>query len=416
LTRPARPAQPGALEALRDSQVGPIELDTVRGPKGRYPLDHPFAWGSVHLARELNGVRFSSSTLGGIYSAGPRCVEIATSEGAERLAVRGARPDLFKRGVPLHPIYSRATQADERARRPCCHALDLIGDRPSLVPFESVAVGLPRAAFPRALYREPFYTGAASHRTLREAALHATLELLGRDAFMIAWYRRRALPALSWPRKSSALAAGRARFLERRGMKLELFDLRLDVPLPMLLLRVTARRGRGNWPSGGALLVPSAGFAPMQSLEHALGLACGQFISIALQPAAFKNPLDAKAVRSLGRRLHFWPALARYLEPKNSHAHAFLGSSLAPFESLPRVSPDLKTLRSLLDRAELPWLAVRLTDAPAERAGFETVKVIIPGLINCAKSRAEVDFGLPRLHRDWPLGRAGLNPQPHPLY
>jgi thiazole/oxazole-forming peptide maturase SagD family component len=414
--------EPGAREALRDGELSPLELDTVQGQKGRYPLDDPFTWGSVHLRREWKGHRFSSSTLGGIYSAGRRSVEIATSEGAERLAVRGARPDLWAvaadepKAVPLRALYSHATAADEKALRPFCHALDLIDGAARLVPFESVVVGLPRKALPSALHFEPFYTGAASHRTLSEAVLHATLELLGRDAFMFAWYRRRALPRLDWPARPSARVAARARFLEQRGLKLELFQLTFDLPLPLVLLRLTASRRRGNWPQGGALLVPGAGFSPMAALDHALGLACGQFISIALESAPFKEPLNPKAVRDLGRRLAFWPLLARYLDSNNSGAHAFLSGAPKRFDDLPQAPATIPALRRLLREAGLSWLVVRLTDGPSRRAGFETTKVIIPGLLNLAVSRSQMDLGLSRLNQEASGTRKGLNPHPHPLY
>jgi hypothetical protein len=38
----------------------------------------------------------------------------------------------------------------------------------------------------------------------------------------------------------------------------------------------------------------------------------------------------------------------------------------------------------------LPWLVVRLTDPPAQRAGFEVSKVIVPGLVPIVPMRSEV--------------------------
>ncbi|MBK7861044.1 MAG: YcaO-like family protein [Archangiaceae bacterium] len=425
LRAPPRRAEPAAHRALRDPELGPLELHRVDPPRGQYPMNQPFAWGSVHLHRELQGAAFSSSTLGGLYSSGPRCALLATSEGVERLAVRGARPDVWarasaeRRAVPLHQLYSWAKAADARRVRPFNHALSLHDGTPRLVPFESVAVGVPARALPHALHRQPFYTGAASHLTLPRAVLHATVELLVRDAFMISWYRRRALAELAWPRAPSATVRGRARYLERAGLRVELFHLTLDVPLPLVLLRLTATRRRGHWPKGGALLVPAGGFDPMAALEHALGLSCAQYLSLALQPAPFKNPLDPAAVRALGKQLQFWPALARYLDPRNRHAHDFLGAGRPvrqPFESLSRAAATVASTGEKLRAAGLDWLAVRLTDAPARRSGFETVKVIIPGLLDAARSREEMDLRSPRLHRDWPLARAGVHTFPHPLY
>ena len=73
-------------------------------------------------------------------------------------------------------------------------------------------------------------------------------------------------------------------YLQRNGLEVEVFDLLPEVPLPTLLVRVTARKSRGNWPRGGALMVSAAGLSPQLALNGALKVASGQFISLGLQP------------------------------------------------------------------------------------------------------------------------------------
>ncbi len=431
----ARAPVKGAREALLDPLFGPVELDALEGARGGFPFPGPFIWGSVHLSRWLEGRALCTSTRGGIYSNTPSAARsrlLALSEGLERLAARGARADLVVSparepdAVPLRSLYASCGEAAARRRRPHCVAVDLTTGRERLLPYESVVVGLPEPLYPEAAHRQPFYSGAASHQTLLQAALHATVELVKRDAFLITWYRRRALAPLAWPQRPSAAVQARADFLTRRHLSLELFELTAELPLPMVLLRVTARRTVGNFPRGGALLVPSGGFGAMEALEHALGLACGQVTSLTTLAHPSKDPLDVRAVRALARTSRFWPLMARYLDGRNAGAHAFLrrgsGRAARAFEAVaavPARTPraQLEWLRARFQALTQPWLLVRLTTETAERAGLEEGKVVLPGYLHLAPSRGEVDLGLPRLHRPWPDATLrGLNPDPHPLY
>jgi thiazole/oxazole-forming peptide maturase SagD family component len=420
-----------ARAALGDEAIGPIEIEERKGRRGQYPLDGPLIWGSVYATRLLRGRAVCSSTYGGIYASTPDLALsrlVALSEGVERLSARSARPDVWarasERADAIRPseLYGWAGAREDRQRRAFCFGLDVIRNEPCLVPYEAVVVGLPLSLYPEACHKEPFYSGAASHGTLEAALIHATIELLKRDAFMIAWYRRRALPRLRFPKRLSEVAEKRWAYLERRGIELELFDLTFDMPLPMLLLRGTARRARGNWPKGGAMLVPAGGFSADRALEDALRLLESQYVSIALEPSPLKDPRSPRAVRAFARSAPFWPSIARYLDPRSRDAHAFLGRGERDFEALPQPAPASSTNQAadlkdwLLARGQR-WILVRLTDAIAERAGFEVAKVVIPGLVGIAPSREAVNLALPRMRA--PIADATLsepNPDPHPLY
>jgi thiazole/oxazole-forming peptide maturase SagD family component len=422
---------PQARAALENEALGPIEIEERKGRKGHYPLDGPLLWGSVFATRLLGGRAVCSSTHGGIYASTPDLAlsrRIALSEGVERLCARSARPDLWarasERADAIRPseLYGWAGAREDRRRRAFCYGLDVTRDEPCLVPFEAVVVGLPLPLYPEASHREAFYSGAASHGTLEAALVHATIELLKRDAFMIAWYRRRALPRIPRPERMSEVASRRWAYLERHGIELELFDLTFDMPLPMLLLRGTARRARGNWPRGGAMLVPAGGFSADRALEDALRLLESQYVSFALEASPLKDPLSPRAIRAFARIAPFWPLIARYLDPRSRDAHAFLGRGERDFEALPGRAPaspaeqaaDLK--KWLLARGQR-WVLVRLTEGVAERAGFEVAKVVIPGLVGIAPSREATNLEVPRMSA--PIADATLaepNPDPHPLY
>jgi len=219
-------------------------------------------------------------------------------------------------------------------------------------------------------------------------------------------------------------------------MALELFDITLDGPLPVLLLRMTAKRPRGNWPGGGAMLAAGIGFDAMAALEQALKLAYGQFVSLALMPSPEKDPLDPDAVRRMSTTVRYWPLFARYLDPRNRAAHAFLGHGIARFEDVAPVTMGgdppyppaqpvnasdagarISRLRSWFEEMSLPWIVTRLTDGPAARGGFEVVKVVVPGLVPVAAARDEAPLTLPRMRHPWPdATSAHPNPDPHPLY
>lgn len=407
-----RPLHKRAARSMVDPLLGPLGLVEEKGKRGELPLDVPFVWGGLRLARCLGGHTFDLSSPSGTYGKGrtaQECRLLALSEGVERLACLSVRPDGGRKVGP--------------GRRPFVHGVDLVANRPALVPLESVAVGLPPRLLPPGARPEPFYSGAASHRTLKEAVVHATLELVERDAFMVTWYRKRSLRPVEWPRKPSALASARRRYLERRGMRLELFDMTLDLPLPTLLLRMTASATQGNWPRGGAMLFASCSFGGMRALERLLGLACGQFLSLGRDRAPEKNPLDERAVRALGQTHPAWPLLVRYLNPARSRAHSFLGQgSPVRFESLPRREPRsaeaaFRLLRELLSERHLSWFAVRLTDENAFAAGFEVAKVVMPDLLRLTPARSLVDFTSPRLTRAWPDATTDTPfREPHPLY
>ena len=423
------PLPMGGHVGFTDADLGPLVIREVPDQGGRFPFGAPFVWGSLRLVRALGEGLVSVSTESGIYGKGPdaeTCRRLAVSEGLERVATLGVRPDgvsqLDARGrAVLRGLYSAVGSREAARARPWVHGLDLRSSRPVRLPLESVAVGLPRDVFPALVHREPFYSGAASHLTLAQATVHAALELLERDAFMIAWYRRRALAALSWPQHLEPLAAERHRYLLERGFELELFDLRLDLPFPLLLMRATAQRANANWPAGGAMLFASGAFSAARALDRILALACGQFISLGVEVNPARNPLNVRAVRQTARTHPAWSLLVRYLDPARAGAHAFLGGARREFESIAGDEPGsaasaLAQVDAALLAAGLDWYLARLTDAPMEAAGFEVAKVVIPGLVGLAPSRATVDLGLERLNRAWPLAQPGLYREPHPLY
>jgi ribosomal protein S12 methylthiotransferase accessory factor len=270
---------------------------------------------------------------------------------------------------------------------------------------------------------EPSFTGASSQTTYQAAILHATVEVIKREAFMIAWYRKRSLRPLTWPRQLPEPAAGRARYLEQHGLELAVFDLCTDLGLTLVLLRVVAKRRVGNWPAGGAMLFPAGGFSPAEAVTHALGLACTRFAGLGLDAAPEKDPLDAHAVAKLARDIPAWPAMVRYLDPNRvpDLEWLFSGEPIA-FEEL---APDLGSsaqerfarLGEALQAAGMQWLVVPLTTDDMAACGLRVVKVVVPQAVRFVLHQDQVVREHARLQLAWPGAAAGSwNDVPHPLY
>jgi ribosomal protein S12 methylthiotransferase accessory factor len=428
----ARPLEATAFETaagrLVRSPFAPARLHELTTGLDQLPLGTPFVWGDTHLVRHLSQTTRCVSIEGIVHGGGStaeECRRISVCEAVERLGAQSARPDVsLTRTVaePKRALHDRWPGSPD-AELPFCQGVDLLRDEPCLVPFERVVVGLSRELAPELGYHEPAFTGAATHLTLAEAIVNGTVEALKRDAFMVAWYRRRALRSIEWPRLDDPQLRARAEFLLARNFELELFDLTLDLPMPMLLLRVRAGEMRGSWPAGGSLLVPAGGFDPAESLGHALKLACTRVVSLCHESAMDFDPCDGAAVERLGERVPFWPPMARYLDPRTAGAHAFLGTGgRSTFDELPRwplepAPARMARLRGWLTEHRLAWTAVRLTDPAAASLGLEVVKVVMPGLMRLALSRESTDLGSPRLRLPLPDATTEApNPDPHPLY
>ena len=427
LSKRKRAGSATARRAMVNGRFSPLEIQEEQQPN-TFPFDVPFVYGAVRLSRRLGGNLVVKSTRAGVYGKGMDAETArlrALSEGVERLCALSARPSLPSKAPQLSPAAfgPRAEILCRGTRRRWVEGVDLHASRAIRLPLESVAVHLTPTDDPALAWTEPFYSGCASHLTFRNAILHATVELLERDAFMISWYRRRRLSELALPVRPSRLAEGYLSYLQQRGASVRVFDLRLDVPVPMLLARVTAGRQCNNWPRGGSMLFAAGGFSACRALERVLALACGQWINFAVVEELDHDPLNPKARKKMERRMPGWALTTRHLDPARAGELAFLDQGQAvPFESLdggasePPPHKQFTQMRTWLAAAGLSWYAVRLTDAAAEQAGFEVAKVVMPELVRLTNRRRDLDFQMERFRRPWPHGERGIRAETHPLY
>ncbi|GHB07321.1 TOMM precursor leader peptide-binding protein [Streptomyces termitum] len=273
-------------------------------------------------------------------------------------------------------------------------------------------------------------SGCATGGCLEEAALHGLFELIERDAFMVAWHSAATLPEIdpeSCAEPQTATAMDRMRAL---GYQVRLFDLRLDLPVPIVLCVA-----RLNVPGPGNLCM-SAGVAP--DPEDA-ALAAVREVASYLPGFAQRVERDADELRPLVDDYSAVTELdhhgALYGLPEMAERSPFPGPPTTPRplrETFADWSPPRHTdLRDqLLHYTDLVRTVARdvvVVDqtCPEQRsAGVRTASVIAPGLV-------PIDFGWSyqrvlrseRLRtaawragkRSAPLGEDEIHRHPHPF-
>ncbi|WP_052850142.1 TOMM precursor leader peptide-binding protein [Streptomyces avicenniae] len=303
---------------------------------------------------------------------------------------------------------------------PWLHGYSLRDERPVLVPARLVHYGAGLAA-------DNFVfecsNGCATGGHPAEAVLHGLLELVERDAFLVAWYGRRTpgrIDLASCRTPAIRAALDRAALL---GYDVHAYDTRADLPVPVVTALAVRRDGGPGLLSFGA----AAGFDPEQTVAGALGEVLTYIPHLAFQVGERRAELDAMAddfglVRQLRdhAQLYGLPRMARHAETFLAPSPARpLGEVFADWERVrPRTTDlgdDLRLLRDELAGAGHDVLAVVQTTPEQRAAGLHTVATLVPGLLpldfGWARQRALL---MPRLRA---VGGqdAGRDPVPHPF-
>ncbi|MEV7416673.1 TOMM precursor leader peptide-binding protein [Streptomyces sp. NPDC089919] len=274
--------------------------------------------------------------------------------------------------------------------------------------------------------------GCSSGGSLEEAALGGLMEVLERDAFLLAWHGRQPLPEIDL-----GDTAPDVRIMVERmamyGYRARFFDTRITFPVPV----VTAVAERFD--GGPARMCFGAGAAPEPAAALAAALCEIATDSVQLHQRFARDEAGYRAMAADFTKitsLHDHPLV--YAVPEMARYADFLLRPAAP--PAPVRLADLHWARaddSGTDvRADLLAAVAAVTgagfdvvvvdqSAPEQRAlGLHTVKVLVPGLL-------PLDFGwtrqraprLPRMRtalreaglRPDDLTPAGLNPGPHPF-
>ncbi|MEU1279132.1 TOMM precursor leader peptide-binding protein [Streptomyces sp. NPDC005805] len=281
--------------------------------------------------------------------------------------------------------------------------------------------------------------GCASGGSLAEAAYFGLMEVVERDAFLLAWYGRQPLPEID-PRTSTRRATRQmVDRLEMYGYEARFFDTRITFPVPV----VTGVAVRPDGGLGRMCFGAGAGLDPEAALAGALCEIATDAVNLQGRTERDEERLRAMAY-DFGKvaALHDHP-LAYGIPEMGDHAHFLIGEPGAPrppkHSLADRYAPrpghpvlpvsddlrdDLGACVGAVADAGFDVVVVDQTMPEQRRLGLHTVSVLVPGLLpidfGWTRQRA---LGMPRLRtalreaglRERDLEPADFNPAPHPF-
>ncbi|WP_127503865.1 TOMM precursor leader peptide-binding protein [Actinoplanes solisilvae] len=266
-------------------------------------------------------------------------------------------------------------------------------------------------------------SGCATGSCLEEAILFGLLELIERDAFLLAWYGDLTLPRIDLDSGPPAVRAMADR-AELQGYRLYAYDNRIDLDVPV----VTSVAVRHDGGPGLLSFAAAAHLDPSQALAGALA---ETLTYVPHQPSTVRrrrSELEAMADDySLVQRLPDHSALFG-LPRMAVHAASYLTDDAGlPADRLYAERPrtmdlrdDLRRVLDLLRTRELEAIVVDQTTPEQAAIGLHSVCTIVPGLL-------PIDFGwrrqraphMPRLRTapaaaGFTVGDLRLVPHPFP--
>ena len=263
--------------------------------------------------------------------------------------------------------------------------------------------------------------GLACASTGAEAIERALLELLERDAFMIAWWRRVSPPHLDWSEHPWLQDTDR-RYFRPTGLEYAALDLSSVHDLPIVAAVVRAAPGSGAALGVGAAAAPRVEDAWWRALAEAFASrsACRK---LRLLDPGRTYAADGSDVACFDDHIRF------YGDDEAAELAAFLWSSseTRPVREVPAVSGDgaerLEQIVDRIGRAGSGAFAVDVTSPDVAAAGLHVVRAVAPALCPLDADHTARFLGSPRLTRlsetDILTGRVlgidDLNPLPHPF-
>ncbi len=306
-------------------------------------------------------------------------------------------------------------------------------DKPILVP-EQLVFYLDRRPYKK--FVQECSNGCASGSCVEEAVLHAMLELLERDAFLLAWHGAARLPEIDL----TSCRDPRIRFMQDRiarlGYGMRLFDMRADLPVPTVMAVAERRDGRPGTLCFGA----GAGFEPEDAVRSAMS-ETASYVPGFDERVGAREPLlrqmvdDYSLVHELAHHsgLYGLPEMAEHADflfdaPRKRSVDALYDGWLGERPGGLDLSDDVRFLTERFAALGSDVIVVDQTCPEQEPIGIRTVSVIAPGLIpidfgwerqrvlHHPRLRAFLDGDLDTVHGpESGYGATGLHPRPHPF-
>ncbi len=299
---------------------------------------------------------------------------------------------------------------------------------PVLVPESTAYYGRRPENEPRWVFETS--NGCAAGSCLEEAILYGLLEVAERDAFLMTWYARLAVPRVDLDSAADRRIPLMEEMLARRfGCEVMIFSTMLEQRVPTFLTLAVNRTAEARWAMAfGA----AAHLDPERAVRSALREVAPLLRALSAgRDHAAVEPMLADPL--LVRDMDDHPAL--YAHPATRPRADFLDgdgprlplSAVTARAGWPRHADLTDDLDELVGRwlaAGLDVIAVDTTSTEQAAGRFASAKVIVPGALPMtfghASRRTE---GLPRLltvprllgYRDRDLRPEEINPHPHPF-
>ncbi|MER5638911.1 TOMM precursor leader peptide-binding protein [Kitasatospora sp. NPDC002227] len=274
--------------------------------------------------------------------------------------------------------------------------------------------------------------GCASGGSLEEAVYFGLMEAIERDAFLLAWYGRLALPELDARASTRPETRSLVDRLEMYGYRARFFDTRVSFPVPV----VTAVAERIDGGLGRMCFGAGASLDPEAALWAGLCEIATDSVNLRRRTARDERRLRAMAEDfDQVQVLHDHPLLYGIPEMAR-HADFLLSDSGQPRPQPPArlaegtirpsldLREDLEACVGALGAAGFDVVVVDQTMPEQREFGLHTASVLVPGLL-------PIDFGhrrqraltMPRLRtaaraaglRERDLTPEEFNPAPHPF-
>jgi ribosomal protein S12 methylthiotransferase accessory factor len=339
--------------------------------------------------------------------------EVAAAVDPARFALFA--PEQHREGFPFRPF--EATTAVRWVE-----GFSLDDGAPALVPSQLVRLAHRRSSDDEVSIGYSTSSGLACGSSLEEAVLAAFLELVERDAFMLAWNQRLRLPLLDWSDDDS-LRRFEDRYVAPTGAKCHVVDLSvfLDVPAAVAVVLGDGTQTPAVAVGGGA--GSTVHVAIEKAIAEAFAVRSWGLHMLATEPVpTFKAGFDDVVT--------FRDHIRFYLTRDHAEAAAFLveSSERRPVADVAALTgtgvlDQIRAIVERLRRQDVSAYAVDVTPIDLAAAGLSVAKAVAPELCPL-DSRHDARFlGGSRL-RDLPahLGLAkralrwdDINPFPHPF-
>jgi ribosomal protein S12 methylthiotransferase accessory factor len=322
---------------------------------------------------------------------------------ARELGPEAARPEDFalfaaeqyaQPGFPFVPFTSDTRLRWVRARR-------LQDGADAWLPAQLVYLGFPHGE-PLVAYSTS--NGLAAGDDWESALLPALLELVERDAFMLAWNARLSFPLLDWE-ASPELRDYYARYLAPAAARLTAVDLSGVHGVPVVLAVVRGRPGA---------LVVGAGAAPTLAQAWRKAVAEAYAVRKAARELALREPRNSFAP-DFHDVCDFAAHIKVYAYAENEPRAAFLDASTEVSD--PAEAPVLEggalELAARLAENGIDSYAVDVTSPDVREAGLVVARAVAPRLIPLDVRHDARFLGGDRLRAV--CAYADVNPDPHPF-